>query len=205
MTVLNLHESFIACALFIYTSLTDITLQQIKDSMCFKEYCLWIKDTMFQFIPIFKLNCWILLFLNSICLGYVSLKALQRLCGGSAEALRRLCGCFASDAECLFRDVLPLDDCPGKLFTRYILLTNTVIGIAIFVSYCIGVPLYEVVRLCRVRQIISPKFPALLGLTENQVGHLLQNSPLNSSLRSTDCRQIHLQAAAISLSPDARA
>ena len=49
----------------------------------------------------------------------------ERFCGGSAKALRRLCGCFVSNAECLFRDALPLDDRPGKLFTRYILLTNT--------------------------------------------------------------------------------
>ena len=54
------------------------------------------------------------------------MKALRRLCEGSAEALRRLCGCFLSEAECLFRDALPLFDRPGKLFTRYILLTNTV-------------------------------------------------------------------------------
>ena len=57
---------------------------------------------------------------------------LRRLCGGSAKALRRLCGCFVSDAECLFRDALPLDDRPGKLFTRYILLTNTVKKVRIF-------------------------------------------------------------------------
>ena len=62
--------------------------------------------------------------LRRFCGG--SAEALRRLCGGSAKALRRLCGCFVSDAECLFRDALPLDDRPGKLFTRYILLTNKV-------------------------------------------------------------------------------
>ena len=80
--------------------------------------------------------------LSKIYGGFVSARgsaeALRRLCGGSAEvqrsaggsakALWRLCGCFVSDAECLFRDALPLDDHPGKLFTRYILLTNTVLN-----------------------------------------------------------------------------